>query len=125
MKETKKSLKTYFIIVGSFSVLIPITLLIGNYEVNENIYNAETLIFITGAIVFLIALMFLYAGLKMDYYINNKPKILINLAIAFSIFAVINGFLMGRSIASLFPVIIAWYLIKNIKKLSLKDKNKK
>ncbi len=121
MKETKKSLKNYFILIGGIlAVFTPIILLTGNFEVNENINNAENIIMITGVIIFLIALAFLYVGLKIDHYINNNPKFLINLVIMFSFFSIINGFLMGRSFASLFPIIIAWYLIRNIKKLSPK-----
>jgi hypothetical protein len=121
MKETKKSLKSYFLVIG---VLIPMSLLIGKQGINENINNVETFILIIRVIIFLIALMFFYAGLKMNYYINNNPKILVNLVIIFSVFGIIHGFLTGRSVASLFPIVAAWYLIRNIKKLSLKDSNK-
>lgn len=114
MKESKKSLKIYFIIVGILGALSGINLLI--------IYP-EFLIKVFGIVTIVLAIMFLYYGIKLYDYLQNSPKTLINfVVIALAIQAVLR-LLGGEFFYVIGIVLLGWYLVQNIKRLSTQTDN--
>jgi uncharacterized membrane protein len=111
MKETKKSLKLYFLITGIFAGLSTI----------YGIFMSPDIATVIVSIVFLtIPVMFVYYGIKMYYFLQKSPKTLINFTIiAFAVSTLIY-LLSGEFVNIFFAGLVAWYLIHSIKNISSK-----
>lgn len=115
MKETKKSLRAYFLFIGILGILL---------NVSEVFLNFHTLTIIFGLIGIVICGLFIYYGIKMYDYLQKPPKTLINFVIiAISISAVLY-LIEGQLIHVAVLVLIGWYLVHNIRKLSMQQPSK-
>ncbi len=76
-------------------------------------------LFFIGVIELVMALLFIYFGFKIDRYLRRSPKILIAfIAVVVAIRCVVA--LLGKGYAAIVAsLLIGWYLIYNVKKLSL------
>ncbi len=109
MKETKKSLKIYFIVVAAFGFYSSFSLILANSDMETNL---------SGLVIFVLSSIFLYYGLKLYDYLENSPKTLINFVkIVFGIDVLIY-LLIGKVIHAVLMGLLAWYLVLNIKRLS-------
>ncbi len=112
MKETKKSIRVWFGIMG----LLPILFTIIAFKAINNTNTFGMLGILVGLIP---SFAYLYFVVKFNHYLATSPKILINFLIILIIFDVVLFFLAKGDIFSLLiNVIINWYLIRNIKRLS-------
>lgn len=109
MRETKKSLKIYFIVVGVLGILSGI----GPIAINPDI-----LIKVFGIITLVFAVMFFYYGIKLYDYLQNSPKTLINFVIIALAVQALLRLLSGQIIYVVGAILLGWYLIYNVKKLS-------
>lgn len=109
MKETKKSLKIYFLVVGVLGFFSDITMIVT---------NPDFLVKFFGIVTFVFAVMFFYYGIKMYSYIQNSPKTLINFVIIAFAVQILLRLLNGQIIYIIISALIGWYLIHSIKKLS-------
>lgn len=110
MKETEKSLRAYFIIVGILGLLSLIISKVLNPEISIGLFSIIELI---------LGAMFIYFGIKMNKYLQDSPKTLVMFVyIAFGI-TTISHLVVGNFIFAIIPVLIGWYFVKNIKKLSM------
>ncbi len=109
MKETKKSLKTYFILVG---------ILNGVSGIYITAMTADMLTRIYGIFVLIIAILYFYYGIKVYDYLQRSPKTLITFVIvSFGISGIFNLLNQGW-VMFVGSILIIWYLVHNIKKLS-------
>ncbi|MDI6821142.1 MAG: hypothetical protein QMD65_03125 [Patescibacteria group bacterium] len=109
MKETKKSLKIYFVVVGILGLLSVII------SIPESTFSVE-LIFIEGIYV-VMSVMFIFYGVKFYDYLQRSPKTLINFVFISLGLRTILG-LLSSQWASLALILLGWYLVHNVKKLS-------
>jgi len=109
MKETKKSLKTYFLVVGVLGFLNGIMMILT---------NPDFLVKFFGIVTFIFAVMFFNYGIKMYSYIQNSPKTLTNFVIIAFVVQILLRLLSGQIIYIIISALLGWYLIHNIKKLS-------
>ncbi|TFB08174.1 hypothetical protein E3V08_05145 [Candidatus Atribacteria bacterium MT.SAG.1] len=112
MKETKKSLKAYFLLIGILGILV---------SIGEVFLYFHILTIIFGFVRITISGLFIYYGIKMYDYLQKSPKTLINFVIiTISINAVL--YLIGRQLIYVAVLaLLGWYLVHNIKKLSIQQ----
>lgn len=111
MRETKKSLKVYFIIAGVLGILSSVGPLVTNVD-----------IFIRG-IDIVISAMFIFYGVKFYDYLQTSPKTLINFIIISLGIRTVLGLLLGQ-LGVILLILLGWYLTHNIKKLSTQSGDK-
>lgn len=118
MRETKKSLKAYFIV---FSVIGFLTSVVGIINLTGTMSK------ISEAIYMALAAGFIYYGLKLDQYLRNSPQTLKIFVIAAAVIQQVARLLVGGIdlIFMILSALVAWYLVHNINKLSAQDKNEK
>lgn len=108
MRETAKSLKMYFIVVAVLQILGGL-----------GIFIAETpLEYIDSALTLIIGIAALYMGIKLDHLLHNQPKVLMNYVYATIGIKIILSLVIGDWIILIIAVLLGWYLIHNIKRLS-------
>jgi len=114
MKETRKSLKVYFLLIGIVGLIASaITLVKYGNVLGYQIVAGIDIFFDT---------IFVYAGFNLDSFLNDIKKtwILKKLVVA-AFFVDILGYLLTSSFIEAGGVILlGWYLIHNIKKLAVK-----
>lgn len=110
MKETKKSLKVYFIVIGVIGLAGSIFSLLAS---NNNVVNI-----ILSVLNIILAGLFIAFGLKIDDFIKKSPKLLTNFVITFTALNAILYLLAGLYLLFIVVVLIGWYLIRNIKNLA-------
>lgn len=108
MKETKKSLKIYFIAIGVLGILSGL----------GGLTAEDILAKIISAIILILGILYLYYGIKTYDFLQKSPKILINFVIISVGIKVASSFLTSEWIVAIISLLIGWYLIHNIKKLS-------
>ena len=120
MKESKKSLKWYFIVIGIFGLL----------GISKISISQETLISGVLQIIYVIlGGIFVYIGVKIDELLA-KSKFIINILFVNLGFTVINavyaysqGFFRNASAVSLIiSISLTVYLLKSVKRLSAQPK---
>jgi membrane associated rhomboid family serine protease len=109
MRETRKSLKIYFTVVGVLGVLS---------GVGPMISSPNIIIKVFGIINSVLAIMFIYYGIKLNDYLQNSPKTLINFVVIALVIQVFISLLGGEIIYVIGACLLGWYLVRNIKKLS-------
>jgi len=121
MKETIKSLRFYFLLIGITSVLSLTVFLDGVGGVVEQISAAINIIF---------GIIFIYISGVLKNIIKKKAKLIINVLIATLVYTFVKTaywvfFTPGGvkldawdTLSLIIPVLIIIYLIKNIKRLS-------
>jgi uncharacterized membrane protein len=108
MKESERSLKIYFIVIGLFNIV---------FIAKDMIVNSSA--FDIGAILsFVIGVLSLYYGVKMSKYIRTSPKTLVIFIYITSALTVISTFILKQWIGMGMMIFIAWYLPYSIKKIS-------
>jgi len=116
MKETKGSLKAYFIAVGILGILL---------SIGEIYLNPDILIIIFSSIGLVISGFFIYFGFQMYDYLDNYPKKLINFVVIILGLRGALYLIAGQLIHLIVVILLGWYLIHNIKKLSKEDSSEK
>ena len=119
MRETTKSLKGYFIVVGILGVLTSISPVITATDILTKIFSI---------VLVVLSSMFIFYGVKLYEYLQTSPKVIINfIIISLSAHALLGLLTRQSMIVSLillplgyFP--LGWYLIHNVKKLSTQPK---
>lgn len=112
MKETKKSIRVWFGIMGLLPILFTIIAFMA--------IDSANLGGILGIIIGLIpSFAYLYFVVKFNYYLTKSPKVLINFLVILIILDIIMFLVFkGDIFFLLITVLINWYLINNIKRLS-------
>lgn len=114
MKETKKSLKVYFIVVGvlgTLSSIGPIALPVG------------ALIKLVAVINLVMSVAFFYFGVKFYDYLQNSPKTLNNfVTVYFGVWA-FTRLITGQWVSAALTILIGYslvgrYMIRNVNRLS-------
>ena len=119
MKETKKSLKGYFIVVGILGILT---------SISPVITAADILTKVLSIVLVVLSGMFIFYGIKLYDYLQTSPKVIINFIIISLSAHALLGLLTRQSIMVsliLLPlgyIPLGWYLIHNVKKLSTQPK---
>jgi len=117
MKESKKSLKWYFIVIG--------VLWLWNLS-KIGIINGDVVLGIFLLISAIFGGIFLYIGVKLNELLNRSQKFIINFLLIELAFLVISGlyniikgsFVAVNIVSLIISVVITLYLIKNVKELS-------
>ena len=112
MKETRKSLKNYFIFIGVVNALYAISLIIALTKA-FNVIN-----FLIVAILLTISTIFIYFGVNFSKFLDKKSKVLINFVLTVFILNAIFYLLAGNLIVSVISILLAIYLVRSIKRLS-------
>lgn len=113
MRETSKSLRAYFFIVGALGILSAMMGLFIEGDVLSKIF--EIIAVITSA-------LFIYYGTKMYYYLSKSPKTLKNFIIISLGIQIIPKLINGQLFFIVGSALVGWYLIHNINKLSTSSK---
>lgn len=111
MKETRKSLKIYFILVASLTILSIFFLLDSELNLITQISQIASV---------LIAIFYLYFGLRINHYLDNSPRTLKSFIITILIINSIFSIILKQFIYIIGISLLAWYLIHNIDNLSKK-----
>lgn len=123
MKETAGSLKVYFIVVSVLGIAGSLTVL-GASQVNP-------LFLVIGLIGLAFSIAYLYIGITFRKLIVESPKLIENMLLASMAYQVItvllsslNGFQTGLIIRLAIAILILWYLLANVRRLSREMKSK-
>jgi len=117
MKETIKSLRVYFIIVGIAQI----------YNIIKDIgaLKSNIILGIIGIISLIFGLFYFYFGIKLKSLISESPKLIINFLIVQIVFSVLSSLLLFFVssqpyvlIFLLIGLLVNWYLISNVKRLA-------
>lgn len=108
MKESRKSLKIYFIIIGVLATLSGLGFIVAP-NMLEKILSLYSLIF---------GILFLYYGIKLYDFLQSSPKTLTNLVMIVGIINVILYAISMQWIGVIISGLLIWYLLHNIQKLS-------
>ena len=119
MRETPRSLSIYFVVVGIFGVLVFIGELTRLEQAERNLF---VILFLLSGIGFSCA--FLYFGFSLKSNLVNSPRrvtrvlfanmVYLGVFIALSLFA--GG--VAEAIKFSFGLLVTWYLIRNVRRLS-------
>ncbi len=108
MRETRKSLKVYFIVIGVLGILA-----------GSDVFVIEGLEARLGSAFALIGgILFLYYGIKLYRFLEKSPKQLITLVAIVMSLNIIGALAAMAWIYMLAYILIGWYLISSIKRLS-------
>jgi hypothetical protein len=123
MKETVGSLKAYFIVVSILGIAGSIMAL-GESQVNP-------LFLVTGLIGLAFSVAYFYIGIALRKLLVESPKLIDNILLASMAYQVItfllglfNGFQTSLVIQLAIALLILWYLLVNVRRLSKELKNK-
>ena len=109
MKETRKSLKAYFIVVGILGILSIIDPIVMTADILTKAISIT--------ITLVISVMFIFYGVKLYDYLQTSPKTIVNFIVISLGIRVLLGLLAGQWIIIVL-ILLGWYLIHNVKKLS-------
>jgi quinol-cytochrome oxidoreductase complex cytochrome b subunit len=121
MKETARSLRAYFFLVGIVSG--------GNYIVSLNVMAQTGAIELVGATITVVglglAIAYVYLGTRLNHLLVTSPQKITAVLIAGAIFLVVllllnllGGLRIGALIYLLLGLLITWYLYANAKRLA-------
>jgi len=123
MRETVGSLKAYFIVVAVLG-------LIGNFSAIAA-SSINPLFLIIGLIGLVFSVAYLYMGISLRKLLAESPKIVSNVILASMVYLIINflisllgGFQVGLAVQLAIGLLITWYLLTNVKRLSQEEKSK-
>jgi hypothetical protein len=123
MKETVGSLKAYFIVVSILSIIGSLVAL-GSSQINP-------LFLVTGLIGLAFSVAYLYIGITLRKLLVESPKLIDNMLLASMAYQVItfllsllNGFQTGLVIQLAIALLLLWYLLANVRRLSKEVKSK-
>lgn len=120
MRETVRSLKAYFIVIAVLGLIGSINLL--------PLFSLNPLFLIFGLIGLAFALAYLYIGISLRKLLVESPKIINNVILASMAYQVLNfllSLLNGVQLSSIIQLaiglLITWYLLNSVKRLSSKE----
>jgi hypothetical protein len=123
MKETVGSLKAYFIVVSILGIIGSLVAL-GSSQINP-------LFLVTGLIGLAFSVAYLYIGITLRKLLVESPKLIDNMLLASMAYQVItfllsllNGFQTGLVIQLAIALLLLWYLLANVRRLSKEVKSK-
>lgn len=123
MRETVRSLKTYFIVIAVLGLIGSISSL--------PLWSLSPLFLIFGLIGLAFALAYLYIGISLRKLLAESPKTINNVILASMAYQVLNfllSLLNGVQVASIVQLaiglLITWYLLNSVKRLSLEENAK-
>ena len=121
MKETSRSLKVYFIIIGLLGASGSLLQIFIGVAFASTIYTVGALF--VSLFYYFLAFLFLYFGIEMHRFLKDSPKTLIGFLIFGLVVNALYGLLLGGvSLASFVTtVVIGCYLIYNINKISKRE----
>lgn len=114
MKESKKSLKAYFIIVGVLGILSSIGPIAAPVAVIIRLFTAIDLI---------MSIAFLYFGIKFYYYLQNSPKTLNNFVMVYFGIRSLTDLITGQWFDLVLSIVVGYlllgrYMIRSVNRLS-------
>jgi len=123
MKETSKSLKTYFIVIGLLGAIGSLLQAFMVIAFFSSVYTVSALIVLF--FYYILAFFFLYFGIEMYRFLKDSPKTLVHFLVFALVINLVYSFLLGElfSISSVAVVVIGCYLIYNINKNSKEKSN--
>ena len=124
MKETVGSLKAYFIFISIIGFISDIRLI--------SIASQNNLIvWIICSIGILFSVAYLYIGITLRKLLVESPQLINNMIYASMVYLVINfllsllaGFQANAIMQLVLGLLITWYLLKNVKRLSQMEKSR-
>jgi hypothetical protein len=123
MKETVGSLKAYFIVVSILGIIGSLVAL-GSLQINP-------VFLVTGLIGLAFSVTYLYIGITLRKLLVESPKLIDNMLLASMAYQVItfllsllNGFHTGLVIQLAIALLLLWYLLANVRRLSKEVKSK-
>lgn len=123
MRETVRSLKAYFIVIAVLGLIGSISTL--------SLSSVNPLFLIIGLIGLAFALAYLYIGISLRKLLVDSPKTINNVILASMAYQVLNfllSLLNGVQVASIVQLaiglLITWYLLNSVKRLSLEENAK-
>ena len=123
MKETVGSLKVYFIVVSVLGIAGSLAALGAS--------QANLLFLVTGLVGLAFSVAYLYIGITFRKLLVESPKMIENMLLASMAYQVItflfglfNGFQTGLIIRLAIAILILWYLLANIRRLTKEIKSK-
>jgi hypothetical protein len=123
MKETVGSLKAYFIVVSILGISGSVVAL-GSSQVNP-------LFLVTGLIGLAFSVAYLYVGITLRKLLVESPKLIDNMLFTSMAYQVItfllsllNGFQTGLVIQLAISLLLLWYLLSSVRRLSKEVKSK-
>lgn len=120
MKETKKSLKFYFIIVG----------FLGLYNITSvSVIKTNIILGILCIMSVILSVVFLYLGVRLNTLIISSSKLIINFLYVMIVYIILVTIFLAIFVAvqtiaiasSAINALILIYLIKNIKRIILEE----
>lgn len=123
MRESVGSLKAYFIVIAVLSALGGVSVL-GSAP-------SDPLLLIAGIISFIFASAYFYIGILLRKLLAESPKLIerflyVNIAYQVIMFflSISQGFQIGLVIRLSIALLIIWYLLVNVRRLSKEAKSK-
>ncbi len=123
MKETVGSLKVYFIVVSILGIAGSLAALGAS--------QANLLFLVTGLVGLTFSVAYLYIGVTFRKLLVESPKMIENMLLASMayqaitfLFSLFNGFQTGLVIQLTIAILILWYLLANVRRLSKEMKSK-
>jgi hypothetical protein len=123
MRETVRSLKAYFIVLAVLGFIGSISTL--------PFWSLSPLFLIVGLIGLAFALAYLYIGISLRKLLAESPKTINNVILASMAYQVLNfllSLLKGVQVSSIVQLaiglLITWYLLSSVKRLSLEENAK-
>lgn len=123
MRETVRSLKAYFIVIAVLGLIGSISTL--------SLSSVNPLFLIIGLIGLAFALAYLYIGISLRKLLVDSPKTINNVILASMAYQVLNfllSLLNSVQVASIVQLaiglLITWYLLNSVKRLSLEENAK-
>lgn len=140
MRETVRSLKAYFIVIAVLGLiksistlsLIVIAVLAFRESISTlSLWSLSPLFLIIDLIGLAFALAYLYIGISLRKLLVDSPKIINNVILASMAYQVLNfllSLLNGVQLSSIIQLaiglLITWYLLNSVKRLSLEENAK-
>ncbi len=121
MKETAKSLKVYFIVIGLLGAIGSLLRVFVGIGIIPSIYTVTALFF--ELFYYVLAFFFIYFGIEMYRFLKDSPKTLIRFLIFVLVINSTLSILSGELFILYFAgaIAIGCYLIYNINKISKKE----
>ncbi len=126
MKESVRSLRTYFIVIGLLGLLPVYGLMVLASKAGGNIA-----LWVVAAVSLGIAVLYLYMGIRLKALLTDNPGLIKGVILAGAVIAILNflahvvnvehGPLGGVVISTGVALLVSWYLYANVSRLAAAD----
>ena len=123
MKESVRSLKMYFIVIGLLCLLPAYGLTVLASKAGDNI-----VLWLAAAVTFGIAVLYLYMAIRLKALLTDNPGLIKGVILAGAVLAVLDflahvvsvehGPLDGTVISTAVALLVSWYLYANVSRLA-------